>query len=44
MERRVVLKGAGAVSILVAGGRIWRAYERGVFSASQGAAFEPWKD
>lgn len=44
MQRRAFLKGMGAVSILVAGGTAWRAYDRGVFSTGEGPAFEPWKD
>ena len=44
MERRVFLKGAGAVSLVVVGGGVWRAYDRGVFSVGEGPAFEPWKD
>jgi nitroreductase len=44
MQRRTFLKGVGAVTVLVVGGGVWRAYDRGVFSAGQGAAFEPWKD
>jgi nitroreductase len=44
MQRRAFLKGASAVAVLVVGGGVWRAYDRGVFSAGQGPAFEPWKD
>ncbi|GLQ50572.1 Acg family FMN-binding oxidoreductase [Dyella flava] len=44
MQRRAFLKGVGAVTVLVIGGGVWRAYDRGVFSAGQGPAFEPWKD
>jgi nitroreductase len=44
MQRRAFLKGAGAITVLVIGGGVWRAYDRGVFSAGQGPAFEPWKD
>ena len=42
MSRRAFLKGAGAVSILLAGGVVWRAREQGVFSAGAGPAYEPW--
>lgn len=44
MQRRSFLKGLGVVSVLVAGGTVWRAYDRGAFSAGEGPAFEPWKD
>lgn len=44
MERRAFLGGAGAFTVLMAGGGVWRAYDRGVFSAGEGPAFEPWKD
>lgn len=42
MSRRAFLKGAGAVSILLAGGVVWRAREQGVLSAGAGPAYEPW--
>ncbi|MGC1550161.1 MAG: hypothetical protein WA777_16685 [Rhodanobacter sp.] len=44
MQRRSFLKGMGIVSILVVGGTVWRAYDRGVFSVGEGPAFEPWKN
>jgi hypothetical protein len=44
MQRRLFLKSAGAVTVLVAGGGVWRAWDQGVFSAGQGPAYEPWKD
>ena len=44
MKRRTFLKGAGALTILVAGGGVWRAYDQGVFSIGQGPAYEPWKN
>ena len=44
MERRAFLKGAGIVTVLVAGGGVWRAWDQGVFSVGQGPAYEPWKD
>lgn len=43
MERRAFLKGGGVVSILLAGGTVWRASEQGVFSAGEGRAYEPGK-
>ena len=44
MRRRSFLKGAGAVTLVVAGGGVWRAYDQGVFSIGEGPAYEPWKD
>ena len=44
MQRRSFLKGAGAVTVLVAGGGVWRAYDQGVFSVGEGPAYEPWQD
>lgn len=44
MRRRQVLKGAGAVIVLVAAGGVWRAYDQGVFRAGSGLAYEPWTD
>jgi nitroreductase len=44
MERRSFLKGAGVVTVLVAGGVVWRAHDQGVFSVGQGPAYEPWRD
>ncbi|MBI3089480.1 MAG: hypothetical protein HYY96_02345 [Candidatus Tectomicrobia bacterium] len=42
MKRRTILKGAGAVLVLAAGGGVWRASDRGVFSTGRGPAYEPW--
>src|ERR1700688_1464874 len=44
MNRRSFLRGAGVVTVLVAGGGVWRSYDQGVFSAGKGPAYEPWKD
>ena len=44
MKRRAFLKGVGVLTILVAGGVVWRAYDQGVFSIGQGPAYEPWKN
>jgi nitroreductase len=44
MQRRTLLKGAAVTTVLVVGGGVWRAYDRGVFSVGEGPAFEPWKD
>ncbi|MEE8303273.1 MAG: hypothetical protein V3S24_12655 [Candidatus Tectomicrobia bacterium] len=43
MKRRAFLKGAGALTVLIAGGGVWRAYDQGVFSAGRGPAYAPWK-
>ncbi len=42
MKRRDFLMGAGAVTVLVAGGGVWRAHDRGVWSVAEGPAYEPW--
>lgn len=42
IDRRGWLKGAGAVTVLAAGGVVWRAHEQGVLSAGTGPAYEPW--
>jgi nitroreductase len=44
VQRRSFLKGAGVVTIVVAGGGVWRAYDQGVFSIGEGPAYEPWKN
>jgi nitroreductase len=44
MQRRSFLKGAGAVTVVVAGGGVFRAYDQGVFSVAKGPAYEPWHD
>ena len=44
MQRRAFLKSAGVVTVIVVGGGVWRAYDRGVFSVGEGPAFQPWKD
>ena len=44
MRRRTFLKGSGAVLVLATAGGIWRAYDRGVFTAGTGPAYEPWKN
>ena len=43
-KRRTFLKGAGTLTVLLAGGGVWRAYDQGVFSIGQGPAYEPWKN
>lgn len=42
IKRRSFLKKAGLVSVLVGGGLVWRAFDRGVFSVGEGVAYEPW--
>jgi nitroreductase len=44
VQRRSFLRGAGIVTVAVAGGGVWRAWDQGVFSVGEGAAYEPWKD
>jgi nitroreductase len=44
MQRRSFLKGTGALTVLVAGGGVWRAYDQGVFSIGEGPAYQPWQD
>lgn len=41
--RRGFFKLAGAVTVIVAGSTVWRAYDQGVFSTGQGPAYQPWK-
>ena len=41
--RRGFLKVAGATTVVVASGTVWRAFEQGVFSTGQGPAYEPWE-
>jgi nitroreductase len=43
-QRRSFLKGAGVVTVVVAGGVVWRAHDQGVFSVGEGPAYEPWKN
>lgn len=44
MKRRDFLKGAGAVTILVAGGQVWRVYAQDTSEFGEGPAFEPWRE
>jgi nitroreductase len=43
IDRRKVLKIAGATVVVAGGALAWRAYDRGVFSAGTGPAYVPWK-
>ncbi len=44
MQRRDFLKATGVVTVALAAGGVWRAYDTGVFSAGTGPAYEPWKN
>jgi hypothetical protein len=44
MNRRRILKIAGATVVVAGGALAWRAFDQGVFSAGSGAAYEPWKN
>ena len=44
MRRRTFLTGASVLTVTVAGGGVWRAYDQGVFSVGEGPAYELWKD
>jgi nitroreductase len=44
VNRRSFLKGAGVITVVVAGGGVYRAYDQGVFSIGKGPAYEPWKN
>ncbi len=44
MSRRKFLKGFGAVSVLVAGGAVYRSIDQGVFSSGTGLAYEAWSN
>jgi nitroreductase len=44
MQRRSFLKSAGALTVLIAGGGVWRVYDQAVFSVGEGPAYEPWRD
>src|SRR5579864_9440778 len=43
MLRRSFLKDAGILTILVAGGEVWRAFGQQAPEFPNGAAFEPWQ-
>ena len=42
MRRRLLLKGSAALALVVAGGLVWRARERGAFAEPTGEPFSPW--
>lgn len=43
MQRRAFLKGAGVLTIMVAGGQVWRSFADQVPEVGDGAAYEPWR-
>lgn len=42
MRRRFLLKGSAVLTLIVAGGLVWRAKERGAFGEPTGEPFSPW--
>lgn len=40
--RRRLLQAAGGLTLLAAGGAVWRAHDRGVFVKPSGAPYDPW--
>ena len=44
INRRKILKIAGATVVVAGGALAWRAFDQGVFSAGSGGAYEPWKN
>jgi len=44
MNRRKVLKIAGAAVVVAGTALTWRAFDQGVFNAGGGRVYEPWKD
>jgi hypothetical protein len=44
MNRRRILKIAGATVVVAGSALAWRAFDQGVFSAGSGAAYEAWKN
>ena len=43
-SRRALLKGLAELTVLAAGGVVWRAWSNGVFHVGSGPAYEPWHD
>jgi hypothetical protein len=43
MKRRTILKGAAGVSVIAAGGTVWRAWDQGLIARPPAAAYEPWE-
>lgn len=44
MSRRSLLKGLAGLSVLAAGGVVYRAWDNGVFDVGGGPAYQPWHD
>jgi nitroreductase len=44
MNRRTLLKGFAGLTVLAAGGTVYRAWDNGVFDVGGGPAYEPWHD
>lgn len=44
MSRRGLLKGLAGLSVLAAGGVVYRAWDNGVFDVGGGPAYQPWHD
>lgn len=44
MSRRGLLKGLAGLSVLAAGGVVYRAWDNGVFDVGSGPAYQPWHD
>jgi len=43
-RRNALLRGLAGVTVLAAGGLVWRAWSGGVFHAGEGPAYELWRD
>jgi hypothetical protein len=43
LTRRRILQGAGILTLVAAGGAVWRAHDRGVFAEPSGAPYDPWE-
>lgn len=43
-SRRALLKGLAGLTVLVAGGVVYRAWDNGAFQVGTGPAYEPWHD
>lgn len=42
LTRRRLLQAAGGITLVAAGGAVWRAHDRGVFVKPSGAPYDPW--
>jgi nitroreductase len=43
-RRRLVKRGLAGVTVIAAGGLVWRAVDSGVFAVGRGPAYEPWHE